>query len=73
MVTVLAWTEQVKCRWLSEQPNYNRVAAKPCNMKLVIGITLISVNHYSRIKKNFYFFFAIYSPGGHPGHVILTI
>ena len=44
---MLAWTEQVKCRGLSEQPNYNRVATKPCNMKLVIGITLISVNHYS--------------------------
>ena len=42
---MLAWTEQVKCRGLSEQPNYNRVATKPCNMKLVIGITLISVNH----------------------------
>ena len=44
---MLAWAEQVKCRGLSEQPNYNRVATKPCNMKLVIGITLISVNHYS--------------------------
>ena len=42
---MLAWTEQVKCRELSEQPNYTRVATKPCNMKLVIGITLISVNH----------------------------
>ena len=47
---MLAWTEQVKCRGLSEQPNYNRVATKPCNMKLVIGITLISVNHYSSSK-----------------------
>ena len=46
-VTVLAWTEQVKCIGLSEQANYNRVATKPCNMKLVIGITLISVNHNS--------------------------
>ena len=45
--TVLAWTEQVKRRGLSEQPNYNRVATKPCNMKLVIGITLISVNHHN--------------------------
>ena len=44
---MLAWTEKVKCRGLSEQPNYNRVATKPCNMKLVIGITLISVNHNS--------------------------
>ena len=42
-----ASSEQVKCRGLSEQPNYNRVATKPCNMKLVIGIFLISVNHYS--------------------------
>ena len=41
---MLAWTEQVKCRGLSEQPNYARVATKPCNMKLVIGITKISVN-----------------------------
>ena len=42
-------TEQVKCRGLSEQPNYTRVATKPCNMKLVIGITYmwISVNHNS--------------------------
>ena len=39
VVTVLAWTEQVKCRGLSEQPNYTRVATKLCNMKLVIGIT----------------------------------
>ena len=46
---MLAWTEQVKCRGLSEQPNYNRVATKPCNMKLVIGITVISVNHNSSI------------------------
>ena len=44
---MLAWTEQVKCRGLSEQPNYTRVATKPCNMKLVIGITKISVNHNS--------------------------
>ena len=46
---MLAWTEQVKCRGLhvSEQPNYIRVATKPCNMKLVIGITLIRVNHNS--------------------------
>ena len=44
---MLAWTEQVKCRGLSGQPNYTRVAAKPCNMKLVIGITKISVNHTS--------------------------
>ena len=42
---MLAWTEQVKCRGLSEQPNYNRVATKPYNIKLVIGITLISVNY----------------------------
>ena len=36
-----------KMQRASEQPNYNRVATKPCNKKLVIGITLISVNHYS--------------------------
>ena len=40
-------TEQVKCRGLSEQPKYTRMATKLCNMKLVIGITLISVNHNS--------------------------
>ena len=44
---MLAWTEHVKCRGLSEQPNYIRVATKPCNMKLVIRITLIRVNHNS--------------------------
>ena len=44
---MLAWTEQVKCRGLSGQPNYTRVATKPCNIKLVIGITKISVNHNS--------------------------
>ena len=47
MVTLLAWTEQVKCRGLSEQPNNTRVATKSCNMKLIIEITLISVNHNS--------------------------
>ena len=37
---MVAWAEQVKCRGLSEQPNYTRVATKPCNMKLVIGISI---------------------------------
>ena len=44
VVTVLAWTEQVKCRGLREQPNYIRVVTKSCNMKLVIWI---NVNHNS--------------------------
>ena len=46
---MLAWTEQVKCKGLSEQSNFNRVVTKPCNMKLVVGITLKrkSVNHNS--------------------------
>ena len=44
---MLTVTEQVKCRGLSGLPNHTRVAAKPCNMKRVIGITKISVNHNS--------------------------
>ena len=44
---MLAWTEQVKCRGLSEQPNDVRVATKSCNMKHIIGITWINLNHNS--------------------------
>ena len=44
---MLAWTEQVKCRGLSEQPNYIRVATKSCNMKLIIRTNWINVNHNS--------------------------
>ena len=42
---MLAWTEQIKCRGLREQPKDIRVATKSCNMKLIIGITWINVNH----------------------------
>ena len=44
VVTVLAWTEQVKCKGLSEQPNDIRVAPKSCNIS---GIAWINVNHNS--------------------------
>ena len=44
---MLAWTEQVKCRGLSEQPNNIRVATKSCNMKHIIRITWIDLNHNS--------------------------
>ena len=45
MVTVLSWTEQVKGRGLSEQSNDIRVAIKSCNMKYMIGIVRINLNH----------------------------
>ena len=38
VVTVLPWTEQVKCRGLSEQPNDIRVATKSCNMKHITRV-----------------------------------
>ena len=41
---MLALTEQVKCRGLSEQPNDIRVATKLYNIKFIIGITWINVN-----------------------------
>ena len=44
---MLAWTEQVKCRGLSEQSIDIRVVTKSCNIKLINGITLINVNHSS--------------------------
>ena len=44
---MLAWTAQMKCRGLNEQPNDIWVATKSCNIKLVIGITLMNVNHNS--------------------------
>ena len=44
---MLAWTEQIKRRRLSEQPNHIRVATKSYNIKLFLGITLINVNHRS--------------------------
>ena len=47
VVTVLAWTEQVKDRGLSEQPNDIRVVTKSCSLKLIIGVTWINVNQSS--------------------------
>ena len=44
---MLAWTEQLKCRGLSEQPNDIRVATKSSNMKHIIGIIWINLNHNS--------------------------
>ena len=44
---MLAWTEQMKCRGLSEQPNYIQVATKSCNIKHIIEIIWINVNHSS--------------------------
>ena len=48
---MLAWTEQVKFRGLSEQLNDIRVTTKSCNIKLEIGITLINSNHNSNTGK----------------------
>ena len=48
---MLAWTEQVKFRGLSEQLNDIRVTTKSCNIKLEIGITLINSNHNSNTAK----------------------
>ena len=44
---MLAWTEPIKCRGLSEQPNHIREATKSYNLELVTGITRINVNHTS--------------------------
>ena len=44
---MLALTEQIKCRGLSEQPNFIQVATKSCNIKHIIEIILINVNHSS--------------------------
>ena len=46
---MLALTEQIKCRGLSEQPNDIRVATKSYNIHVthVNGITWINVNHNS--------------------------
>ena len=41
---MLAWTEQVKCRGLSEQPIDIRVVTNSCNIKLINGINWINVN-----------------------------
>ena len=34
---MLAWTQQIKCRGLSEQPNDIRVATKSYNKKVQVG------------------------------------
>ena len=48
VVTALAWTNQIKCGELSEQPNHIRVATKSYNKKkLHMGITWINVNNSS--------------------------
>ena len=44
---MLTWKEQIKCRRLSEQPNYIRVATKSYNIKLHMKVTWINVNHSS--------------------------
>ena len=44
---MLAWTEQVKCRGLREQPIDIRVLTKSCNIKLINEITWINVNDSS--------------------------
>ena len=41
-LTVIAWTEQVKCRGLSEQLIDIRVVTKSCNIKVINGITWIN-------------------------------
>ena len=44
---MIAWAEQIKCRGLREQPNYIQVATKSCNIKHIIEIIWINVNHSS--------------------------
>ena len=41
---MLARTEQVKYRGLSEQPNDIRLVTTSCNMKVITGTSLINVN-----------------------------
>ena len=41
---MLALTEQIKCRGLSEQPNFIQVATKSCHIKHIIEIIWINVN-----------------------------
>ena len=43
---MLAWTEQIKCRGLSEQPNGIRVATKSYNKN---SLTWINMNHSSSL------------------------
>ena len=51
---MLALTEQIKCRGLSEQPNFIQVATKSCNIKHIIEIIWINVNpvYPTFIQKN---------------------
>ena len=44
---MLAWTEQVKFRGLSAQPNDIRVATKSCYKKHIMELTWINLNHNS--------------------------
>ena len=44
---MLAWTQQKKCRGLSEQPNDISGGHKVIQQKLIIGITWINMNHSS--------------------------
>ena len=44
---MLALTQQIKCRGLSEQPNFIQVATKSSNIKHIIEIIWINVNHSS--------------------------
>ena len=44
---MLALTEQIKCRGLSEQPNFIQVSTKSCNIKHLIEIIWINVDHSS--------------------------
>ena len=46
---MIAWTEQVKCKGLSEQPDDIGVATKSCNIKLTNGITWINVNQNGQL------------------------
>ena len=47
MVTVITWAELIKCTRLKEHQNDIRVATKSSEIRLVIGIIWINVNHCS--------------------------
>ena len=42
---MLALTEKIKCRGLSEQPNFIQVATRSCDIKHIIEIIWINVKH----------------------------
>ena len=44
---MIAWAELIKCRGLKEHQNDIRVATKSSDIRHVIGITWINVNHCS--------------------------